>query len=140
MVYEIQRLSEKLVHIRWDRTPNHAQCQEFIVELRDIVEASEDGLYFISDLRKGRIIDVKTIQRLSELTQHENWLGSVAFTANPLSDIFAGTYRSMLISKKESNAIIPEADKALAFLESLQTGLTDNIDWESVLNQKPRQE
>ncbi len=136
MAYEIQKLSEQLVHIRWERTPNFAQCQEFITELRDIVETSEIGLYFISDLRRGRIIDVKTIQRLSQLTQHENWLGSVAFTANPLSDIFAGTYRNMLVNKKESNTIIPEADKALAFLESLQAGLTDDIDWASVLEQK----
>lgn len=133
MVYEIQQLSEQLIHIRWHRTPSLAQCQEFIVELRELVEKSEHGLYFISDMRKGRIIDVATIQRLSTLTKHDNWLGSVAFTANPLSDIFAGTFRNMLVANKESNVIIPEADKALAFLESLQAGLTDNIDWATLL-------
>ncbi|GAB5494079.1 MAG: hypothetical protein Phog2KO_42940 [Phototrophicaceae bacterium] len=136
MVYKIQNLNEQLCYIRWNRTPNDAVCKEFMTELRDLVHNSEKGLYFISDLRKGRIVDLITIKQLSRLTEHKNWLGSVAFTINPLSNIFAGTYRNMLVTKKESNIIVPEADRAVAFLESLQEGLTIDIDWNAILDLK----
>ena len=136
MMYKIQQLNEQLIYIRWNRTPGDAECKAFMTELRALVHNNEKGLYFISDLRKGRIIDLDTINQLSRLTEHKNWLGSVAFTINPLSNIFAGTYRNMLIKEKEKNIIVPEADKALAFLESLQEGLTNDIDWEVILDLK----
>ena len=132
--YQIQHLNAQLVLIRWQATPHYREAQQFISVLADMLAKTDVGLYFISDLRKGRVTHMQSIQQLTKLSQHEKWLGSVAFTDNPISEIFAGSFRNMLVNSKERNAILREPDKAIAFLEGLQSGLTNNIDWNDVLS------
>jgi len=132
MAYQIQQLNSQLVYIRWLKTPDTQTSQRFLEELTSLVESASDGVYFMSDLRQGRIIDIKQLQQLGILSQHANWLGSVAFSENPLSNVFANTYHRMLTNNKERNLIVKEADKALAFLETLQEGITEGIEWKVV--------
>lgn len=133
MIYQIQQLKSQLFYIQWFTTPNAKASREFLEELQNLVDVSSEGVYFISDLRKGRIVDVKTLQRLGVLSQNPHWLGSVAFSENPMSNIFANTYHRMLTNNKDRNLIVKEADKALAFLETLQEGITSGIEWEVIL-------
>ncbi|MCA9912299.1 MAG: hypothetical protein KC496_03085 [Anaerolineae bacterium] len=134
MPYKIQWLKDNLVYITWKRTPGITEAQRFVSELDGIVRNSEQKLYFMSDLRRGRIIDIRVIQMLSRLTQHENWAGSVAFTTDPVSRSFLNIFQGMILENKDRNPMFDEFEKAYSFLETLSPGITDGVDWESVLN------
>lgn len=133
MPYTIQHLKDNLVYITWNRTPGITEAQRFVAELDGIVRRAEQDLYFISDLRQGRIIDIRVIQMLSRLAQHENWGGSVAFTTDPVSRSFVNIFQGMILENKDRNGMFDEFEKAYAFLEQLRPGITAGIDWNDVL-------
>ncbi len=133
--YQIHRLKDNLIYITWSRTPGINEAQQFIMELQQLLAAEECGaLYFMSDLRRGRIIDIRLIQMLSRLSQHERWAGSVAFTTDPVSRSFVSIFQNMISEHKERNAMFDEFEKAYSFLEQLEPGITEGIDWQKVLD------
>lgn len=134
MPYTIQWLKDNFVYITWQRTPGITEAQRFVAELDDIVRKAEQELYFMSDLRRGRIIDIRVIQMLSRLTQHDNWGGSVAFTTDPVSRSFVNIFQGMILENKDRNPMFDEFEKAYAFLEQLSPGITDGVDWDAVLD------
>ena len=133
MSYTIQHLSKELIFISWKGTPSTNVAKQFIKELHEIVNISDKAIYFMSDLRKGRIIDIRVISELGRLTQHKNWGGSVAFTNNIISKTFVKTFRKLSFNQQESNAMFDEFEDARAFLEHLKPDVTDGIDWLTVL-------
>ena len=133
MPYQIQQLNDHLIFIVWRRTPAKREAEKFIEELKGILEKAANPLYFLSDLRRGRIITVSVLRELGLLSHHPNLAGSAGFTRDPMSQLFAGTYHKMLTSTAEKNLIFDEPDEALAFLETMAQGITEKINWQQLL-------
>ena len=108
----------------------------YIAELKQIFDTNEAGVFVMSDLRNGRIVDMRVIQQLSRLSQHKNCLGSVAFTKNPISKIFASDYRRFIPNEQELHTLVDTPEEAIAFLEGLKPALTQGIDWQKLLLKK----
>jgi hypothetical protein len=135
--YSILKLSAELFYIRWlsSAKENTHPEKEFIPELSSLLDKSPHPVYFISDLRKGRIMTVNVLNQLATLSHHKNWAGSTAFSSDPIASIFVGTFSKLAKQKSEHREIYTTPEESLAYLESLKAGLTQDIDWNSVLNQ-----
>jgi len=133
--YTIYRLKDNLLYILWSRTPTITEAQQYVAKLQRILDAQQEtDLYFMSDLRRGRIIDIRVIQMLSRLSQHERWGGSVAFTTDPVSRSFVNIFQNMITEHKERNMMFTEFEMAYSFLEQLEPGITQDIDWTALLD------
>lgn len=137
MDYKIARLTDELVFIRWYRTPaTHADCEaRYLTELERLLNESPVPLYFISDLRQGRIANVRTIQKLGALTQHKNWAGSTAFSKDPITSMLVRSFKSFATSGTSRNEMQTTPEQALSFIETLKPGLTEGIEWDKILNE-----
>ena len=132
--YEFIRLSNEVVLICWHRTPTSVKVeQQFVDELRRLLDTATMPQYVISDLRKGRIVTVRTLSQLGQLAGHANLGGSTAFSHDPLTNIFVETFKRLSGKYKSRNETFDTPEEALAFMESLKSGLTDNINWDKVL-------
>lgn len=129
MVYNIRSMNKRLFYITWQRTPTSNEARGFLKDIKQLLDSADDLIYFISDLRRGRIIDMRIIQRLSALSEHPNWGGSSAFTQDAISRIFVSNFRRMIIKDQEKNGFFDRPEQALAFLESIEPGLTSEIPW-----------
>jgi hypothetical protein len=134
--YSIQKLSDELYYIRWSAAPKAESKPEkdFIPALSALLDESPHPIYFISDLRKGRIMNVGVINQLASLSHHKNWAGSTAFSSDPIASIFVGTFSKLAKQKSEHREIQNTPEESLAYLESLKESITDNIDWDMVLS------
>lgn len=137
MDYIITRLNDELVFIRWYRTPAaHSGCEDqFLAELECLLNESPVPMFFISDLRKGRIANVRSIQRLGALTRHKNWAGSTAFSKDPVTSLLVRSFQMFARTAQSKNEIQTTPEEALSFIESLKPGVTNGIDWTKVLNE-----
>ncbi|MCC6612879.1 MAG: hypothetical protein IT320_05325 [Anaerolineae bacterium] len=132
MNYRVRKLSEKLYYIRWLQRPSAVEGYEFIEDLRDLLDEVSQPIYFISDLRKGQITDVQVLRQLGDLTKHEHWAGSTAFSELIASKVFVNVFTSL--AQQRTREIWPTAQEALAYLESVAPGVTADIDWDNVLS------
>ncbi|MEL6269192.1 MAG: hypothetical protein AAFR22_05220 [Chloroflexota bacterium] len=136
-MYSIQQLKKELVYITWDGSPRAADYaieERFIRDLRTTLDEAAGPVYVLSDLRRGRISNMKTIQRLAELTRHPNYAGSTAFSGNLITNILVGTFSRFSVETQPKDAIWKTPEEVLAYLELLQKGVTQNIDWNALLN------
>jgi len=135
MDYEITKLSNELIFIRWHRSPSPSSKVEraFLDELRNMLDEANNPIYFISDLRHGRIINVLTLQRLAEIAQHKNWGGSTAFSSKSTTGDFVRTFAILSRQDEPADEHHDTPEAAVAYLERLKTGITDDIDWVKVL-------
>ncbi|MBZ0298632.1 MAG: hypothetical protein K8J31_02780 [Anaerolineae bacterium] len=132
-------LSPELIYIRWNQTPQPGSGvdAQFLSDLQTLLEDAPQPVYFISDLRRGRITDMRTIQMLAQLARHKNWAGSTAFSQDPITSILVQSFRAFTRTDSASNDHIettPEA--ALNFLNTLKPGLVDGIDWDAVIREE----
>ncbi len=136
MDYQIIRLSDELIYIRWQRSPrfNSGVEGQFLAELQKLLDEAEKPQYFISDLRRGRISDMRSIKQLGQLTQHKNWAGSSAFSDDPITSMLVHSFRTFSPGQLETNDEIQTVPAdAIRFLEQLKPGITESIDWETVI-------
>jgi hypothetical protein len=131
--YSIHHLSNELIFIQWHRTASFSSEDAFLKAIRVLLEEAPQPLYFLSDLRKGRITTVRTLQRLSELTKHSNWAGSTAFSQQPSTKMLIGSFQKFAQRSTSKNEQHETLEEALAFLESLKEELTQGIDWAKYL-------
>jgi len=133
--YRLQALTEELIFIKWYRVAGKATKSkgQFIDDLTQLLDQAEAPIYFLSDLRQGRLVDVNIIQKLGGLTQHENYGGGSAFSKDVLSEIFVGLFSRFAAPKQGESVFYENFEDALAYLESLKAGLAQNIDWQTVL-------
>ncbi|MEP6985951.1 MAG: hypothetical protein ABI970_10145, partial [Chloroflexota bacterium] len=94
-------------------------------------------LYFLSDLRKGRIIDVSILQKLGSLTRHANYGGGSAFSEDVISSMFVGIFTKFADAEKGSSVFYKTISEALAYLEALKTGVTAPVDWQTFIASLP---
>lgn len=137
MDYKITKLTDELVFIRWYRTPApHMRAEEqYLKELEQLLNEADAPLYLISDLRKGRIANLRSIQRLSALTQHKNWAGSTAFSQDSVTSLLVHSFQIFAHNTQTRNEMQTTPEQALSFIESLKPGLTKDIDWVKVLTE-----
>jgi hypothetical protein len=136
MNYSIRQLSSELFYIRWHPRSgfNVADEKQFIHDLKVILNHAPDPVYFISDLRQGRITNVAVLNELAHLTRHKHWAGSTAFGKNPLSAIFVNTFSALAGQSRSHKEIYDTPEECLMYLESLRLHLTHGIDWNEVLS------
>lgn len=133
MKYIMKYPLPELVYIRWLKTPNTLEAQAFIQTLEDMLNAAPAPLFFISDLRQGRIVDIRIINQLSLLTRHPNWGGSTAFSANPISKLFVKSFQKQVAAVEETNTFYDTPEEAIAFIAHLLPDAAAQIDWEALL-------
>jgi hypothetical protein len=135
MSYAVNRLSPRLVMVVWLRTPLPHEAKDFIQTLQTLLDKADEPQYFISDLRRGQIVDVRIIHQLSALTKHANWAGSTAFSQSPISKLFLGSFRKM-VTASDKNMTFDLPEDAIAFLEALSPVLTSAVNWPLALNRE----
>ncbi|MAU08698.1 MAG: hypothetical protein CL607_02660 [Anaerolineaceae bacterium] len=132
--YEIEWLTDRVILITWHKSPMDPNVTTaYIRELHEILYSVTEPIFFLSDLRKGRIQDVRALQGLAELTKHKNWGGGASFSQNPLTRIFVDTVRRLAADINTRDGIFLTPEKAIAYLESLEPHITEDIDWNAVL-------
>lgn len=128
MAYEFHYLSPVLILITWNRYPTLNEEKQFLQDHIQQLDNAGQPLYFISDLRKWRIITITTINKLSQLTKHPNYGGGPAFSKDPISKIMMKSFRGLSLEASAKSAMFDTIEEALEFLESLKTGITKGID------------
>lgn len=133
--YTVRKLSDRLFLIAWlsSPMPNSPDLKTFPDALKDILETATQQVYFLSDLRRGQISDIRTLQQMSDLTRHPKWGGSTAFSEGATSSMLVSTFVRMSQTTGGRNKQHRELAQAIAFLESLEPGLTTDIDWDTAL-------
>ncbi|MAS33215.1 MAG: hypothetical protein CL610_04360 [Anaerolineaceae bacterium] len=138
MDYQIHKLKDDLVYICWYQTPkpNSGTDTQYLADMEALLNEAETPIYFVSDLRKGRITDIRAIRMLAKLTRHRNWAGSTAFSEDPITGILVGSFRAFAADKRTSNDEIKRVpEEALQFLNELKPGIVDGIDWDSIIRE-----
>ncbi|MCU0512401.1 MAG: hypothetical protein MUE40_07505 [Anaerolineae bacterium] len=131
--FHIHPLKPHLILIRWQRTPSLEEEHQFVDELKHVLETATQPLYFLSDLREGRLTRPVVLNRLGQLTTHPHWAGSTAFGGGFRSAIYVGMFEKLAARKKDIKEIWDTAEDALAYLESIAPGITGDIDWPAAL-------
>lgn len=90
-------------------------------------------MYFLSDLRLGRITNVAMLQQLAKVIDHSNYGGSTAFSESLMSELFVGVFSRFADPGDAEHAFYKTLDQALGYLERIKPGLTAEIDWEGVV-------
>ncbi|PJF43330.1 MAG: hypothetical protein CUN55_08995 [Phototrophicales bacterium] len=129
--YRIQRLKPNLVLIQWLRTPKDQspEIQHWLDELKQIVHHATEPVYFLSDLRRGRVTDVRALFELGQLSKHKNWAMGVAFSKSITSEVYAQLFARFSPTEKP---IADSLEAALAMLEEQHPGITAGIDWAQI--------
>ena len=133
--YDLRQLTDDLIFVKWYKTTNDFTRPEddYIEDLRKRLNDSPQPLYFLSDLRKGRIIDVGILQKLGALTRHVNYGGGSAFSDDVISSMFVGVFSKFASVEKGSSVFYKTIDDALAYLEALKPGVTAMVDWQTFI-------
>lgn len=136
MDYEITRVSDKIIFIKRHCDPCEPAVEEqFLADLEQALDEAGHPVYVISDLRAGRIKEVETLRKLGELVvEHPNFAGSTAFTGDIYTPLFVRIFSRFARQLRPSNEVWANPNDALAYLESLELGVTEGIDWEALLN------
>lgn len=141
-MYEIIHLSNDLIYIRWWSTPQTGLGIEarFINEIKNLLDRAQHPIYFISDLRSGRIADIRALQRLGQVTQHVNCGGSTAFSGDPVTKLLVNSFHAFAKAKTVHDEMQLTPEAAIGFLEHKKPGISNNINWAKLLNRTSRDE
>ena len=133
MMYTCQYLSPNLILVTWYAYPTGDDERRFLSEHQQQLDDAAEPLYYLSDLRQGRIISADTLEQMSDLTKHPNYGGGTAFSNDPISRIMVSSFRRMSLEATTKTQMFDTLEEALGFLESLKVGITQNIDWHQIL-------
>ena len=137
--YDLRQVTDELIFVKWYKSANEFTHPEadYIEDLRRRLSQSRFPLYFLSDLRKGRIIDVGILQKLGSLTSHPNYGGGSAFSEDVISSMFVGIFSKFADAEKGSSVFYKTIDEALAYLEALKPGMASAVDWQAFIASLP---
>jgi hypothetical protein len=130
--YEKVQLSDRVILFRWKKVI-HQPCPETVQWTEDInnfIEGASSPVYFVSDLRQGHVADVSILRELGKYTSHPNWGGGCSLGKELSTRIYAQTYER-LSPAKDGGVVKTNIRDIVAYLESLETGITEGIDWEN---------
>ncbi len=128
--YTLQQLNADLFFVRWYRrpVPDSKSETEYVAELRDQLNAVNHSLYFLSNLRRGRIVNVRILNELAELTHHPHYGGGVAFSDDNVSNMFVNIFSRLTDSEENRHVFHPSIEAAVAHLETLKPGISAGLD------------
>lgn len=135
MFYKMQLLKADLLLIRWhnEALEGYKSQADYLADLRRYLDAAEQPIYVLSDLRYGKITDVRILQQLGKLTYHPNYGGGTAFSDDISAEIYVGVFSRFASRPKREEGIHANLAEALAYLESLRAGISEEVDWASTL-------
>ena len=131
--YDFHFLSDKLIYVVWNRIPTPQEEMAFLEEHQAQLDSATTPLYYLSDLRRGKIINMRVLNQMSQLTKHENYGAGTAFSSDPLGRLMVNSFRSLSTVAKDKTAVFNTPEEALSFLERKHEGLTQAIDWDTVI-------
>jgi len=75
MTYQIKPVSSELIYIKWyaNTDPRGKAEDTFITDLTTCLNHAPHPIYFISDVRAGRITDVSTLSQLAREHPFRPW-------------------------------------------------------------------
>lgn len=137
--YDLRPLTDELIFVKWYKVANAFTRPEveYIDDLRQRLSESPHPLYFLSDLRAGRIMDVGILQKLGNLTRHANYGGGSAFSEDVVASMFVGIFSKFAAAEKGTSVFYKTIDDALGYLEALKPGVTSPVDWQSFIDSLP---
>jgi hypothetical protein len=130
--YLVQKLSDELIYIRWHQTPGDKSRRDYLKDIQQLLDETTHPLYFISDLRHGRISDLNTLRALIKILDTDKYGGSSSFCEDPTTRFLAGAFEAFTGTIEGKDKTCDTPDEAVAFLETLKPGLTEHIDWKAV--------
>ncbi len=135
MFYKMQLLKEDLLLIRWqaEALEGYKAQTDYLTDFRAYLDAATQPIYVISDLRYGKITDVRILQQLGRLTYHPNYGAGVAFSDDIGAEIYVGVFSRFAARPKREENVHSSLSKALAYLETFKAGISEGVDWEGVL-------
>lgn len=125
--YEFIPLSENLLFIRWNTTPDREQALQFVTDMRAYLDMAGGVVYTLADLSGGFITDMGAIARLSSLSQHPNHGGGVTFGGDYRADMYVSLYERMA-HPVDRHRWHETLTAALVDLERRFPGITDGVD------------
>lgn len=134
MIYQIQLLNKNLVFIQWHAFPDEKQALQYIQDIQGMLDEAEQPLYFLSDLRKGYIIQAHIIRKLSQFTQHPKFGGATSISRNNAINPILRLWK-LFSSNKNTSDTWTNLEDAVQYLETLKPGLMQGIDWQEVMNE-----
>jgi hypothetical protein len=129
MDFELYRLSNELIFVRWGQHPDSTSVNVYLQTLEKLLNTANRKLYFISDLGGGDISDSRALRRLAELTWHHHWGGSVAYGQGMNARAYVDVVRHLAAPAHHSD-LMWSVEQALDYLESLKPGVTATVDRE----------
>jgi hypothetical protein len=132
MAYHLTLLSPQLVFIQPDAEPTREDDRVYLAEVRRLLDEASSPIYFLVDFRQYMTTNVSTINKLAQLSTHENFGGSVAFSSDRSRAVYTGLYAS-LSGVEGPRTLSDDSYTAIGQLEALSPGVTQGIEWEKVL-------
>jgi hypothetical protein len=132
MSYVLTALNPNLIYINLTEAPTPADDQVYIQKVSEILDSATETVYFLVDFRKSITSNVSTIRRLAELTKHDNFGASIAFSSTQVRQVYAALFAGLAANGQTRN-FYPDPQGAIDALETLKPGLTADIDWQGVL-------
>lgn len=141
MSYRILWLNPSLYYVKWFEIPkpNSQMMKNYFFELNAILDSEEQPVYFLSDLRKGHITNVHLLLQLAKVLSHKNYGGGVAFSDKSSASTDMSMFQYIQKMSRSTNAsashqLFVTAEEAIAYLESIETGITKDINWDEILS------
>lgn len=137
MSYKILMLNPNLYYIKWFEIPkpNSTLMKNYFFELNAILDSEEHPVYFLSDLRDGHITNIHLLLQLARVLDHKNFGGCSYFSDKTAAARDVNMFRFVQSSGNSNKHILfSTPDEAITYLETMQDGITKQIDWDEVLN------
>lgn len=140
MSYRILMLSPCLYYIKWFEIPkpNSTLMKNYFFELNAILDSEDKPVYFLSDLREGHITNIHLLLQLAKVLSHKNFGGACYFSDKSAASRDMTMFRyiqsmSQSTGNSGKHVLFSTPEEALDYLESLEEGITQPVDWEEVL-------
>jgi len=132
MSYDTSFLHPQLLFIVWKRNPLLSETKNFLKTIQESLSNTTQPLYFMSDLRHGRIMDIRAISELGKLSEHALWGGGTAFSQSPTTRIFVSNFQQRS-QNKERNLFFNTPEESIHFLTGMIPDIISQIDWQAII-------
>lgn len=133
--YEKMMLSERVILFRWHAVIHQpcAETKQWEKDIQVFMDSATEPVYFVSDLRLGHVADVGILRELGKYTSHPNWGGGCSLGKELSTKIYVQTYER-LSPAKQGGVVKTSVPEIAAYLESLEAGITEGIDWKAAFD------
>lgn len=134
-------LKPRLYYVKWLEIPkpNSALIESYFYELKAILNSEDEAVYFLSDLRSGHITHARLMQRLASVLHHKNYAGGASFSEDPSAAFDMKMFRFIrtkegILQGHDANTLFQKPEDAIAYIDSLENGITSDVEWDMILS------